>query len=70
MAEPSAYRRAVPVGNGWYGWEMNLEQTARALAALRETASRHERPEALGELEITITPPGPVEQWIQRSAFE
>lgn len=40
---------------------MDLEQTARALAALRETASRHERPAGLGELEITITPPGLVD---------
>lgn len=58
---PAAYRRAVQVGNGWYGWEMDLEQTARALAALRETASRHERPAGLGALEITVTPPGPVD---------
>jgi hypothetical protein len=28
---------------------------------LRETASRHPRPDELGELEITITPPGVVD---------
>ncbi|HEY0450832.1 TIGR03619 family F420-dependent LLM class oxidoreductase [Actinophytocola sp.] len=55
---PQAYRRAVRSGNGWYGWDLDLERTAASLAALRETAARHERPAALGELEVTITPPG------------
>lgn len=55
---PAAYRRAVRCGNGWYGWELDLEETAAALAGLREAASGCERPAGLGELEITITPPG------------
>ncbi len=55
---PSAYRRAVSEGNGWYGWELTPDETARALADLREIADRVGRPPALGELEITITPPG------------
>ena len=55
---PAAYRRAIASGNGWYGWELDPEQTAQALAGLREAASRHQRPAELGELEITITPPG------------
>ena len=55
---PSAFRRAVQSGDGWYGWDLDLERTAEALAALRETASHHTRPDGLGELEITITPPG------------
>jgi probable F420-dependent oxidoreductase len=54
----AAYRRAVQGANGWYGWDLDLERTAQALEALRETASRHPRPPELGELEITITPPG------------
>jgi probable F420-dependent oxidoreductase len=54
---PAAHRRALQAANGWYGWELGLEETARALAELRETATRHERPAALGPLEITITPP-------------
>ena len=37
-------------------WHLDVEQTAQALADLRETASRQERPARLGELEITITP--------------
>ena len=55
---PAAYRRAIESGNGWYGWELDLDQTDQALTGLREAASRHERPADLGELEITITPPG------------
>jgi probable F420-dependent oxidoreductase len=55
---PAAYRRAIESGNGWYGWELDLEQTAQALSGLREAASRDERPAELGQLEITITPPG------------
>jgi probable F420-dependent oxidoreductase len=55
---PSAYRRAVQAGNGWYGWDLDPERTARALADLRAAADCYQRPEELGELEITITPPG------------
>lgn len=60
-SSPAAYRRAVRAGNGWYGWDLDLERTARALAGLREAASRVERPRELGELEITVTPAGAVD---------
>jgi probable F420-dependent oxidoreductase len=55
----AAYRRALRHGNGWYGWGLNVEQTEKTLHALAETARNEQRPAALGELEITITPPGP-----------
>jgi alkanesulfonate monooxygenase SsuD/methylene tetrahydromethanopterin reductase-like flavin-dependent oxidoreductase (luciferase family) len=58
---PAAFRRAIQAGNGWYGWELDVEQTAQALAGLRETARRDERPAELGALEITITPRGSVD---------
>lgn len=54
---PAALRRAVRSGNGWYGMQLDLDETRQALSDLRETASRCERPADLGELEITITPP-------------
>jgi alkanesulfonate monooxygenase SsuD/methylene tetrahydromethanopterin reductase-like flavin-dependent oxidoreductase (luciferase family) len=54
---PPSLRRAVRVGNGWYGFNMNLEETAARVAALREAATRVERPAELGRLEITVTPP-------------
>lgn len=53
----SALRRAARSGNGWYGWELDPAGTAAALADLREL-SAGERPAELGDLEITITPPG------------
>lgn len=55
---PAAYRRAVRHGSGWYGWGLDVEQTGQALRALAETAHGVGRPASLGELEITMTPPG------------
>ncbi|GAA3117022.1 putative F420-dependent oxidoreductase [Kribbella aluminosa] len=53
---PAAYRRATEQGNGWYGWELDLGQTAAALTGLREASKRWNRPTDLGNLEITVTP--------------
>lgn len=58
---PPALRRAVGQGDGWYGFYQDLDGTAAMLRQLEETAKRVERPRALGKLEITITPPGPVD---------
>jgi probable F420-dependent oxidoreductase len=58
---PPAYRRAVAHANGWYGFFQSLDATAAALRGLEEAARRVERPAQLGPLEITITPPGPVD---------
>lgn len=55
---PAAYRRAVLSGNGWYGWDLDVEQTAATLTDLRAAQSRYGRPPELGDLEINITPPG------------
>ena len=51
-----AFRRAIQHGNGWYGFALDLDGTRRALEGLREAAARHNRPSALGDLEISITP--------------
>ena len=56
----AAYRRAVGRGNGWFGFNMTPEDTARSLAGLKAAAGETARPAALGELEITIAPKGPV----------
>jgi probable F420-dependent oxidoreductase len=53
---PAAFRRAVQQGHGWYGFGLDVEATARALAGLREAAQQHPRPSQLGALEISITP--------------
>jgi probable F420-dependent oxidoreductase len=51
------YRRAVQQGNGWYGWSLDLAGTERALADIAEALKRYDRPEELGVLEISVTPP-------------
>ena len=57
----AAHRRAVARGNGWYGFFQDLEATAAALGSLADAAKEVERPADLGKLEISITPPGPVD---------
>jgi len=53
----AALRRAVARGNGWYGF-LRDPDTARAdLAGLAAARGEVERPDALGALEISITPP-------------
>lgn len=60
MSEP-ALQRAVAQGDGWYGFFQDLEATAAAVAGLEEAAKSTERREGLSRLEISITPPGPVD---------
>ncbi len=58
---PHAYRRAVTHGNGWYGFALDHAGTIACLAGLRSALAERKRPSALGELEITITPRGPLD---------
>jgi probable F420-dependent oxidoreductase len=58
---PAAFRRAARHGNGWYGWDLDLDETARAIADLDAAVRREGRPAELGDLEITISPPGTVD---------
>ena len=58
----AAHRRAVARGNGWYGFFQDLDATAAALRSLEDASKEIERPAELGRLEISITPPGPVDQ--------
>jgi probable F420-dependent oxidoreductase len=55
---PSALRRAITMGNGWYGFGLTVEQTRQHLEGLRRAAAEHARPIELGNLEITVTPVG------------
>jgi probable F420-dependent oxidoreductase len=55
---PPAYRRAVQRAHGWYGYWLRSDDAASALAALRATADRVDRPAELGDLEISVTPRG------------
>jgi len=55
---PAAFRRAVTMGNGWYGFGLTVEETKKHIAGLKQAGEQHERPAELGELEITVTPVG------------
>jgi probable F420-dependent oxidoreductase len=57
----AAFKRAVTAGNGWYGWQLSPDETAKAIKGLEDAAGQYERPAQLGALEITITPPGPID---------
>ena len=56
-----AFRRAVSQCNGWYGFNDDVDSATGYIKALKETAKRIERPDALGRLNITITPSGPID---------
>lgn len=55
---PPALRRAVTMGNGWYGFALMPEQAKQHVEALRRAVEQHGRPAELGELEISVTPVG------------
>lgn len=52
----AAHRRAIRYGDGWYGFNLNLEETAAQLEGLRQAAELTARIGGLGALEISITP--------------
>lgn len=63
-----AYRRAVSMCEGWYGFALDLDATKTCLDGLASAASDHDRPAELGRLEISVTPrmrpsPDMVEQY-------
>jgi probable F420-dependent oxidoreductase len=55
---PPAYRRVVARAHGWYGYWLTPDDVAGCLDGLRAAADQVERPAALGELEISVTPRG------------
>lgn len=57
---PGAHRRAVEQGHGWYGFFMDPDTVAKNVAALRAAQAQFSRPDDLGELEISVTPNGPL----------
>jgi probable F420-dependent oxidoreductase len=58
----SALARALARGNGWYGFARDLAATKGDLAGIAEARARVQRPEPLGALEISITPPRAVDE--------
>jgi probable F420-dependent oxidoreductase len=59
---PSAFRRALARGNGWYGFARDLAATQGDLAGIAAARADVQRPAALGTLEISITPPRSVDE--------
>jgi probable F420-dependent oxidoreductase len=59
---PAVLRRAVEQANGWYGFGLDLDETAALLAQLRQAAQRYQRPASLGELEISVAPSVPLDK--------
>jgi alkanesulfonate monooxygenase SsuD/methylene tetrahydromethanopterin reductase-like flavin-dependent oxidoreductase (luciferase family) len=59
---PPAFRRAVHRANGWYGFAMQPDAVAQCIDGLERAAGETDRALALGQLELTVTPPpGPVD---------
>ncbi len=58
---PQAFQRSVTHGNGWYGFALDVDRTKKCLEGLQEAHKNNERPGALGELEISVTPLGRVD---------
>jgi probable F420-dependent oxidoreductase len=57
MSDP-ALRRAVRQGDGWYGFALDPDATAKCIAGIRRAEADGLRPEGRGPLEITVTPAG------------
>jgi probable F420-dependent oxidoreductase len=55
---PAALRRAVTMGNGWYGFGLTVEHTKSHIEGLKRAMEEHDRPAELGELELSVTPVG------------
>ena len=53
-----AARRAAELGNGWYGFLTDHDATAQSIGWTAEFADR--RPDHLGALEFSVTPPPPL----------
>ena len=58
---PAAFRRTIAHGDGWYGFNQSEEDTVTAIAGLRAAAQAAGRAERFDELEISITPRGPID---------
>jgi probable F420-dependent oxidoreductase len=56
-----AAKRAVQAANGWFGFRRDVETARSDIARLHEMAATYDRPDELGRLEISITPPGRLE---------
>jgi probable F420-dependent oxidoreductase len=63
---PPAYRRAVAFSHGWYGFGLDPEHAAESIAGLKRAADEVERKAGLPELEISVTPRGLKDGWLEQ----
>jgi probable F420-dependent oxidoreductase len=61
-ATPHAFRRAVAHANGWFGFALDVDATARCVEGMQAARRDVERPPALGPLEISIMPAGKLDR--------
>jgi probable F420-dependent oxidoreductase len=55
-----AFKRTIEQGDGWYGFFIDPEQAGQCVEALRGARAEYTRPAELGDLEISVSPRGPV----------
>jgi len=51
-----AFRRAIEIASGWYGFALDADATAKCLDGLRAAAARSGDESAFGRLELSVTP--------------
>jgi probable F420-dependent oxidoreductase len=54
----AAFRRAARTGDGWFGWDLDVDRTAAAIATLEQAVL--DQPGGRRRLEITIAPGRPM----------
>jgi probable F420-dependent oxidoreductase len=59
-----AFGRTARVGNGWYGYGVDLDATAKCIDGIRAACARHHR--RFEEIEISITPKPPLDRDLVR----
>jgi probable F420-dependent oxidoreductase len=57
---PDAYSRAARLAKGWYGFALDLDATAKSIEGVRAACAKAGR--RFEELEISVTPRGPVDR--------
>jgi len=58
---PAAFRRAVRHASGWFGFALDVDDTARCVRGLEEAARATARPGGLDGFEISVTPRVPLD---------
>jgi len=61
---PEGFARAVRLAKGWYGFRRDLDDTKRSIEGLKAACAREGR--RFEDLEISITPSGPVDRDVAR----